>query len=87
LETVRAVKIYNLFIQQAALEFNMNFRALRCKLWWLLQKVLNIWLLILECVTVNPELIVTFSVLFKITYLYDDVFKNIFLNIFKGCIF
>jgi len=28
LEAVRAVKIHNLFIQQIALEFNMNYRVL-----------------------------------------------------------
>jgi len=38
LEVVRAVKIYNLSIRQAALEFNMNYRALSS---------------CLECVTTN----------------------------------
>jgi len=30
LEIIRAVKIHNSSIRQAALDFNMNYRALRC---------------------------------------------------------
>jgi len=36
LEIVRAIKIHYLSIQQAALEFNMNYRALNgCKKSWI----------------------------------------------------
>jgi len=52
------VKIHNVSIEQAALEFNTNYRTLSryCK------KVLNIWLSILKHVTINSgDAVVIFS--------------------------
>jgi len=41
LEIIREVKIHNSSIQQAVLDFNMNYRALSC----CYKKILNMWLL------------------------------------------
>jgi len=59
LEVVRSVKIHNLPIRHAALEFNMNYRALRdyCKKSWTCNYLSwNVWQL-----TSTIKLIVTFS--------------------------
>jgi len=61
LEVVRAVKVHNLPIRQAALEFNMNYRALYryCKNPW---RCVPIWRLNFKY-GVNYHI---FTVLFKI---------------------
>jgi len=62
LKTDRVVKIHNLSIRQAALEFNINYHAL-------LQKIPVYYISTLEHVIMNPEYEIKchiFTILFQI---------------------